>query len=183
MREKVQFDTNVPVEVALLYADGRDVEGRFGDQVMYTLADDRVMFVPPIVRDRFVQLGVVAGELVTVCKREVKQGNRRSIQWQVERLEGSATGETSKATPAAPAPAPSQSQKPPQATTPAAPEVGSLLGPRGSQLRLALCSAIEAAQLAEEHAKARSYVVRFSADEITRMALTLLIDAQRGGRL
>ena len=47
MREKVAFQTNVPVTVALAYADGVRVEGRFRDQIMYTPADERVMYVPP----------------------------------------------------------------------------------------------------------------------------------------
>jgi hypothetical protein len=47
MREKVAFQTNVPVTVALAYADGVQIEGRFGDQIMYTQADVRVMYVPP----------------------------------------------------------------------------------------------------------------------------------------
>ena len=36
MHEKIAFQTNVPVTVALAYADGVQVEGRFGDQIMYT---------------------------------------------------------------------------------------------------------------------------------------------------
>ena len=47
MRERIAFQTNVPVTVALAYADGLPVEGRFGDQITYTLADDRVMYVSP----------------------------------------------------------------------------------------------------------------------------------------
>jgi hypothetical protein len=47
MHEKIAFQTNVPVTVALAYADGVQVEGRFGDQIMYTQADVRVMYVPP----------------------------------------------------------------------------------------------------------------------------------------
>jgi len=48
MKDRVVFQTNVPVTAALAYADGMNVEGRFGDQVMYTLSDERVMYVPPI---------------------------------------------------------------------------------------------------------------------------------------
>ena len=54
MKERVAFQTNVPVTVALAYPDGIQVEGRYGDQVMYTLADERVMYVPPVVRSRIV---------------------------------------------------------------------------------------------------------------------------------
>jgi hypothetical protein len=38
MSEKVQFQTNVPVEVALKYNDGREVTGQYGDQVLYSRA-------------------------------------------------------------------------------------------------------------------------------------------------
>jgi hypothetical protein len=58
MREKIAFQTNVPVTLALAYADGLQVEGRFGDQIMYTLADERVMYVPPVVRTKLVELGI-----------------------------------------------------------------------------------------------------------------------------
>ena len=56
MREKIAFQTNAPVTVALAYGDGLQVEGRFGDQIMYTLTDERVMYVPPVVRSKLVEL-------------------------------------------------------------------------------------------------------------------------------
>ena len=39
----LQFNTNSPVEVALRWDDGKRVEGRYGEQIMYTLDDQRVM--------------------------------------------------------------------------------------------------------------------------------------------
>jgi hypothetical protein len=45
MREAVEFTPNVPVQVALAYKEGKIVEGRFGQRVMFTLADGRVMFL------------------------------------------------------------------------------------------------------------------------------------------
>jgi hypothetical protein len=45
MSDKVQFQTNVPVEVALKNGDGKQVNGQYGDQVLYTLTDGRVMYV------------------------------------------------------------------------------------------------------------------------------------------
>ena len=92
MREKIAFQTNAPVTVALAYADGLQVAGRFGDQFMYTLTDERVMYVPPVVRSKLVGLGVQPGELFTICKAERKQGNRRFIEWQVK-TDGAANGQ------------------------------------------------------------------------------------------
>src|SRR5215475_3589521 len=92
MREKVAFQTNVPVTVALAYADGLRVEGRFGDQIMYTLSDERVMYVPPVVRSKLVELGIQPGESFTICKAERKEGNRRFIEWQVKKEKDSNGG-------------------------------------------------------------------------------------------
>src|SRR5215469_8050165 len=85
MRERIAFQTNVPVTVALAYADGLPVEGRFGDQIMYTLADERVMYVPPVVRSKLVELDSQPREPFTICKAERKEGNRRFIEWQVNK--------------------------------------------------------------------------------------------------
>ena len=62
MSDKVQFQTNIPVEVALKYGDGKEVNGQYGDQVLYTLTDGRVMYVPPIVKRRIEELGIGRGE-------------------------------------------------------------------------------------------------------------------------
>ena len=57
MSDKVQFQTNVPIDVALKYNDGKEVTGQYGDQVLYTLTDGRVMYVPPIVKKKIDELG------------------------------------------------------------------------------------------------------------------------------
>ncbi len=58
MSEKLQFQTNVPIDVALKYNDGKEVTGQYGDQVLYTLTDGRVMYVPPIVKKKIDELGI-----------------------------------------------------------------------------------------------------------------------------
>jgi len=83
MSDKVQFQTNVPVEVALKYGDGKEVNGQYGDQVLYTLSDGRVMYVPPIVKRKIEELRIGRGELFTLTKAEKKNGTRRMIEWVV----------------------------------------------------------------------------------------------------
>lgn len=83
MTDKVQFQTNIPVEIALKYESGKDVCGQYGDQVLYTLTDGRVMYVPPIVRKQIEDLGVARGEVFTITKAEKKTSTRRTIEWQV----------------------------------------------------------------------------------------------------
>ena len=79
MSEKVQFQTNVSIDVALKYNDGKEVTGQYGDQVLYTLTDGRVMYVPPIVKKKIDELGIGRGELFTITKAEKKNGTRRTI--------------------------------------------------------------------------------------------------------
>ncbi len=89
MSEILRFNVNVPAAVALRYGEGRRVQGRYGEQVMYTLVDDRVMYVPICVADHIGELQIRPGQPLEICKAEVREGNRRWIQWRVCRLEDS----------------------------------------------------------------------------------------------
>jgi hypothetical protein len=84
MKERVVFEANVPVTATLAYADGLKVQGRFGDQVMYSLTDGRVMYVPPIVRDKLVELGIRQNEPFAICRSERREGTRRFVDWVVQ---------------------------------------------------------------------------------------------------
>lgn len=87
MTEILRFEMNVPAEVALKPpGSGKPIEGRYGNRVMYTLADDRVMYVAPIVADRITDLGIQPGERFQVRKHVKKQGSRRLIEWDVQRV-------------------------------------------------------------------------------------------------
>jgi hypothetical protein len=81
MSDKVQFQTNVPVDVALKYNDGKEVTGQYGDQVLYTLTDGRVMYVPPIVKKKIDELGIGRGELFTIRRREEERNTAPSNGW------------------------------------------------------------------------------------------------------
>src|SRR5215469_8653770 len=100
MKDIVKFEINTPVEVTLQDEAGKRVEGRYGEQVMYSLLDDRVMYVPLYVEQRFKELAIGAGEPLLLCKQEVQDGNRNRIQWSVMRAphrpNGSASGTNDK---------------------------------------------------------------------------------------
>src|SRR6516164_4835715 len=83
MSEKIHFQTHVPIDVALKYNDGKEVNGQYGDQVLYTLTDGRVMYVAPIVKKKIDELGIGRGEQFTITKAEKKNGTRRTIEWLV----------------------------------------------------------------------------------------------------
>ena len=73
MNEVVKFPINTPVEVTLQDEAGKRVEGRYGEQVMYSLLGNRVMYVPPYVEQRFQELAIGAGEPLLLCKSEVNE--------------------------------------------------------------------------------------------------------------
>ena len=85
MKEIVKFPINTPIEVALRFEGGKHVEGRCGDQVMYSLLDNRIMYVPPYVEQRIQELAIGAGEPLLLCKKEVEEGHRKWIEWSVKR--------------------------------------------------------------------------------------------------
>src|SRR5882672_6950279 len=86
----LRFETNTPVQVALKYDGGRDVDGRYGPQVLYTLADGRLMYLEPKAARRIDELKITAGEPFSICKSEVRTGQKRKVEWDVKRLEPTA---------------------------------------------------------------------------------------------
>jgi hypothetical protein len=172
MREKIAFQTNVPVTVALAYADGVQVGGRFGDQIMYTLADERVMYVPPVVRTKLVELGVQPREPFTICKAERKEGNRRFIEWQVNK------DSDSNDLPPSETPPPVNGKTKENGTP--KPSNGHAAA---SNLQQALASSIDAAIAAEQYAAAKGFSVRFGSEDLRAMALSLFIQGAREGGL
>src|SRR4029453_16685979 len=83
MNEVVKVLINTPVEVTLQDETGKRVEGRYGEQVMYSLLNNRVMYVPPYVEQRFRELAIGAGEPLLLCK--VRDSNRNRTEWSVKR--------------------------------------------------------------------------------------------------
>jgi hypothetical protein len=98
MTKILHFELDVPAEVALA-GPGITIEGRYGNRVMYTLADNRVMYVAPIVASRISKLEIQPGELFQVCKQEKREGQRKLIQWQVQRLPSDPETQTGTRTP------------------------------------------------------------------------------------
>lgn len=82
MQQIVEFNSNAPVEVALLYAQGKPVPSHFaGGRVMYSLKEPaaHVMFLDEAVSAKVGALGVAAGERFTICKR----GGGKTAKWEV----------------------------------------------------------------------------------------------------
>jgi hypothetical protein len=78
-REVVKFVPSVPVEVALKYAmPGKVVSTRNGERVLFTLADNRVMFLDLGVARKVEDLGVNVREKFFVC---MPPGGNKDAEW------------------------------------------------------------------------------------------------------
>jgi hypothetical protein len=179
MNDKVQFQTNVPVEIALKYGDGKEVSGQYGDQVMFTLTDDRVMYVPPIVKRRIEELGIGRGELFMLTKAEKKNGTRRTVEWLVttggpkeragqttQELNGrqrrnGAAGEAVTGNGQARRPSASSDAK------------GFLVTGQGQFLLQALAAAVDAAATTERYATACGMELQFTSEDVREIGLRI----------
>lgn len=82
MREKVTFPPNVPQQIAVKWPDGKIVSGQFGDQVMYSVTDGRVMFLDMDVAAKINMLEVQPNEPFSICKRWNGQKGQPAV-WDV----------------------------------------------------------------------------------------------------
>jgi len=199
----LHFEMNVPTEVEIQCPQGKRVQGRFGDRVMFNLADGRVMYVPPIVATKIEEQGILAGERVELCKTRIAVGRRRSIEWRVRRKDPALEADLPEtqlepdlresvkaivanrihpepriangAAAAPPAEANGNGSAPD-------PQNGNGSIVPSTKLEHALRTAISAACNAEKYGKELGYVVRFDADAIKSMAITVLIYMSEGSR-
>jgi len=213
----LRFQPNVPIRVALQTSQGIVVEGRYGNRMMFSLVDGRVMYVPPIVATKIEAEGIGAGERFELCKAQIKNGHGRSVEWALRRLDPEE--QLVEIAPDAPAPEPQLEHdlrvsaemaiakkanresaelpnSPPAPATPMTNGNGNGNGggavpaspvpiaaqndnpqPRSvTKLEHALKTAISAAYNAEKYGSELGYVVRFDADAIKSMAITVLIN-------
>ena len=177
MSEKVQFQTNLPIEVALKYDDGKEVTGQYGDQVLYTLTDGRVMYVPPIVKKKIDELGIGRGELFTITKAEKKNGTRRTIEWVVDTNDGEAqtSGQQPNGQASARrrggvlAPANGNSHRPSSLSE----WKGFLVTGQGQFLLQALAAAVDVAAATERYAAACGTELQFTSEDLREIGLTI----------
>lgn len=172
MREIIRFETNVPVTVTLKYPEGKEMDGRFGPQVMFTTDDDRLFFLNPPEASRLHALRLKA-EPVTICKRAVQQGRKKSLFWEIEREQVSP-----KPVVATPAPA-----------VPTAVATGDVSSsrPQGTittrQLASVLIASIDALILARDYARSKGLeselVLDFNAEDARTLANATLIGIQK----
>ena len=83
MMPTVEFQPNVPVDLALKYADGKPVNSRGPvARFLFTTTDDRALFLDESIAQRVRALGLQPGEHFRMCKGVIG----RNTEWKVERV-------------------------------------------------------------------------------------------------
>jgi hypothetical protein len=182
LREKIAFQANMPTLLTLDHSDGQPCAGRFGEQYMYTFdGGKKIAWLDPDVRKAILATGAGAGDQIFVTRNETREGNRKHVTWNVERVEDE------------PAQAPARPASKPPATctrpgpdaprpTASAPQASSSNGAARAALADALAIAIDVAAEAEQLASRKGLAVRFQAEDIRALALTVYIGSSRGER-
>jgi len=67
--EKLTLTPNVPQQIALKFPDGKLVEGRYGDQMMYSLTNGQVMYLDTDIAAKINLLELRKNEPFMICKR------------------------------------------------------------------------------------------------------------------
>jgi hypothetical protein len=172
-REKLTLANGIPITIALQYSTGQRVASRIPgaeDQMMYTLTDGRVAYLPLGVAQMIDELQLDSREPFTICKFGARD-------WEVQR------GVLPQPAPPAPIPPQRSEAARPTATAPRESETFPAIVPAGepvTRLESALKTAILAASNAEKYGQSIGYTVRFDTDAIKAMAITVLINMECG---
>lgn len=190
-REKVEFQPNVPEALILRFDEGKLITNNFGESYMYSLDDDRVAFVPPVVEAQRKDLGIGKGEPFEVLKKVAG----KKTEWRVRRLEAepmpdlkASLGVAGKSaekpmpvgSPVRPVPEP-----PNEPTTRPQPNI--LHTKASALLASGMIAAIDATLQAQEYARAKGVTVtpmeiNFNAEDVRAMAITLAIEIFKSRR-
>lgn len=86
-RKEVEFPPNLPITVALAYAEPKRFNGRDGDRMMFTTTANEIMFLSPEVAGTITELGINVGVQFTITRKSSgKKGDADT--WEVARLAG-----------------------------------------------------------------------------------------------
>ena len=152
------------------------------------------MYVPPVVANQIRELGIRAREVFEICKAELREENKRWIEWRVRRVEEPRPPQGLRNVSEAAAsglnndeqnhrngsthqtlPRPLDLQASPDGTLLPVPVTGAGI----TAMELAMSGAAEIAQRVESRARMRNYSLQFNSEDIRAVGLTMFIQAMR----
>lgn len=156
----IEFQDNIPQELALLYLNGKPIDTARGPRVMFSVKGGKKLFVDPPVAEQIAALGARKGEPISICKRE--------SGFEVKRIKEPGAPSAQPASHAPGCPTVSQNDSAHHSAN----------RNNWSPLKIALFSVIEDAVDAEEYANGKGLSIRFTAEDIRTMANTLVIQGR-----
>ena len=84
-RQIIEFPPNVPVEVSLKYAQGRLLATQYGERMMFSLTDGRVMFLHPQTAGKIEAAGINVNERFQITR---SSNGDAPMTWAVARIPG-----------------------------------------------------------------------------------------------
>lgn len=176
--EKLVFQTNISETIALKYARGKRVESRYSEyEVYYSLTDGRAMYATPALDAKITACSPGEGELFTVCKREIKDGQKKRIEWQVALATDAATNEEPVRQERAAAPVAAVKSTPHAGAVPDAPILSQQ--PLAQTMAGALIAAIDALAVARDYGKKKGFALEFNEEDVRTCAASLFIAATK----
>jgi hypothetical protein len=86
-REIVEFPPNIPITLALKYAQGKVISNQYGERIMFSTTDGRVLFLDPEVGAQIEALAINVRENFSITKQT--NGRKDSpVTWVVSRQIG-----------------------------------------------------------------------------------------------
>src|SRR3954452_4437600 len=86
--EIIKFQPNIPVRLTLKYGDTKPCKSRFSaeDQYMLSATDGRIAFLTPYCNARLQAAGVQRGDEISITQTVLVKGQRKSIDWLIEKV-------------------------------------------------------------------------------------------------
>ena len=181
-RQIIKPQMDVPIVVKLdSRPEGTERDGKFGVDYQYIVNDDRgVMWLPREARDQLVRCGAQQGDEVQIVKSMRGRVSLFSVQVvpDSDPLDEPPTPPRTNGHPAVPGQPRTNGHALAQQTRTVAPSPAA-----GNMATGYLCSAIDAAVEAAAYAKEKhGWPLQFDAEQVRRLAITLMIGAQREDR-
>lgn len=181
MAEKLVLQPNVPEVIALQFTQGKTVPSIYGGpEVMFTLADGRVMFLKPAEAEKIYEAGVAARKPFEAMRKKLAGGAIDFVvRTQNDAAAASSRDAAARTTTMPAKELPSQnsngnSPAPPPPTTQATPASRRMMG--------ALIAAIDAITEAQIYAKRRGLELELIGEDVRCLASTIYIQEAKEGR-
>lgn len=156
----LKLNTNQTYEIALKFNTGKPVKSRFGAQMMFSLTDGNILYLPDDVGESIASLNLSPQEPFLLTR----ESTANKISWSVERKPVAAGPQLVK----------EPVKEPPVNGLP-------VNGQGSNALRIALHAVIDEAAEAEKYAAEKGLAIRFDGCDIRAFVNTMMIGFQHAG--